>query len=123
MGGSAAPLEAVQPGTPVSLTIPPGALGITVTRPDGSVVELVPGTGLAASVTFAGTEQTGVYTVTPQAPPAATGAVGPSVQPTLVPTARPDTGASAGASLAASPAPAIDPICAGLVRGRAVRCR
>ena len=108
MGGSAAPLEAVQPGTPVSLTIPPGALGITVTRPDGSVIELLPGTGLAASVTFAGTEQTGVYTVTPQAPPAATGTVGESLQPSLVSTARPDTGASAGTSLAASPAPATD---------------
>ncbi len=104
MGGSAAPLEAVQPGTPVSLTIPPGALGITVTRPDGSVVELLPGTGLAASVTFAGTEQTGVYTVTPQAPPAATGAVGASVQPTLGPT----TGTVVGASAGASAAPTID---------------
>ena len=108
MGGSAAPLQAVQPGTPVNLTIPTGALGITVTRPDGSVMELVPGIGLAASVTFAGTDQTGVYTVTPQTRPAATGAVGGSVEATLVPTARPDAGASAGAGAAASSTPTID---------------
>lgn len=95
MGGSAAPLEAVQPGTPVSLTIPPGALGITVTRPDGSTVELVPGTGLAASVTFAGTDLTGVYIVTPQVPPAASGAASAAVEPTLVPTAGTDIGANA----------------------------
>ena len=44
LGGSAAPTEAVQPGTPVSLAIPAGATGLAVTRPDGSVVELVPGT-------------------------------------------------------------------------------
>ncbi len=66
MGGSTAPTEAVQPGTPVSLTIPSGATGISVTRPDGTVVELVPGTGLATTVTFAGTELPGIYTVTPQ---------------------------------------------------------
>ena len=46
LGGSAAPTEAVQPGTPVSLSIPDGATGLAVTKPDGSVVELVPGTAL-----------------------------------------------------------------------------
>ena len=35
LGGSAAPTEAVAPGTPVTLTIPSGATGLTVTRPDG----------------------------------------------------------------------------------------
>ncbi len=48
LGGSAAPTEAVQPGTPVNLTIPAGATGLAVTKPDGSVVELVPGTALSA---------------------------------------------------------------------------
>jgi hypothetical protein len=50
MGGSAAPTEAVPPGTPISLTIPSGATGISVARPDGSTVELIPGTGLATTV-------------------------------------------------------------------------
>ena len=50
LGGSAAPTEAVAPGTPVSLTIPSGATGVTVTRPDGTIVELVPATGAGASV-------------------------------------------------------------------------
>ena len=35
LGGSSAPTEAVQPGTPVTLAIPAGATGLTVTRPDG----------------------------------------------------------------------------------------
>ena len=35
LGGSAAPTEAVQPGTPVSLSIPDGATGLAVTKPDG----------------------------------------------------------------------------------------
>ena len=55
LGGSAAPTEAVPPGTPVSLTIPSGATGLTVTRPDGSVVELAPAdAAIRASVTFTG---------------------------------------------------------------------
>jgi len=77
MGGSAAPAEAVQPGTPLSLAIPPGASGISIARPDGSVVELTPGTGLAAAVTFAGTDLPGIYTVTPRIGPTS------SASPTL----------------------------------------
>lgn len=65
LGGSSAPTEAVQPGSPVSLAFPSGATGLAVTRPDGSVVELVPGTPGGASVTFAGTDLPGVYLVTP----------------------------------------------------------
>ena len=109
MGGSAAPAEAVQPGTPVNLSIPSGASGISVARPDGSVVELVPGTGLATTVTFAGADLPGVYTVTPHLAPAASGR--PSVSSPLV-TPRPSgtAGASAGASgPAASPTAPIDP--------------
>ena len=77
LGGSSAPTEAVQPGSPVSLAFPSGATGLAVTRPDGSVVELVPGTPGGASVTFAGTDPPGVYLVTPHlagassAPPSA----------------------------------------------------
>lgn len=75
LGGSAPPAEAVQPGTPLSLAIPSGASGIAVTRPDGSVAELVPGTGLTTAVTFAGTDLPGIYTVTPHLAPEATGGV------------------------------------------------
>ena len=68
LGGSSAPTEAVQPGSPVSLALPSGATGLAVTRPDGSVVELVPGTPGGASITFAGTDLPGVYLVTPHLP-------------------------------------------------------
>lgn len=98
MGGSAAPAEAVQPGTPLTLTIPSGASGISVTKPDGSVSELVPGTGLAATVTFAGTDLPGIYTVTPHLEPDATGGPSPSA-PAVTP--RPSLaspGASGGAA-------------------------
>ena len=41
MGGSDTPLDAVAPGSPVTLPVPEGALGVRVERPDGSVDELV----------------------------------------------------------------------------------
>ncbi|MGZ8437090.1 MAG: vWA domain-containing protein [Candidatus Limnocylindrales bacterium] len=68
-GGSAAPSEAVQPGTPVNLTIPAGATGLAVTRPDGSVVELVPQSGASRSVSFTETDLLGIYTATPHLAP------------------------------------------------------
>ena len=74
LGGSQAPTEAVQPGTPVDLAIPATATGLSVERPDGSVVELVPGADQAVSVTFSGTDLPGIYTVTPHLAPAASGA-------------------------------------------------
>ena len=86
LGGSAAPTEAVQPGTPVSLSIPDGATGLAVTKPDGSVVELVPGTALSAEVTFSSTDLPGIYVVTPHLAP--TSSAAPSGSPS-VPTARP----------------------------------
>lgn len=91
LGGSSAPTQAVQPGTPVSLALPSGASGLAVTRPDGSVVELVPGTPDGASVTFAGTDLPGVYLVTAHLAQAALAA----------PSARP---ASASPGLSARPA-------------------
>lgn len=100
LGGSTAPAEAVQPGTPVTLTIPQGATGLAVTRPDGSVVELVPGSGLAASVTFAGTDLPGVYVVTPHLP--AAGSAAPSG------TTAPSQAAASSGSPAGS-APPVDP--------------
>ena len=69
MGGSAAPAEAVQPGMPVSLTIPAGSTGLSVTRPDGSAVELVPGSAETGALTFAATDLPGIYVVTPHLAP------------------------------------------------------
>jgi hypothetical protein len=109
MGGSAAPTEALQPGTPVSLTIPSDAIGISVARPDGSVVELVPGTGLATSVTFAGTELPGIYTVTPRLAPSSSASPsgsGPEATPRATGTA---AASASGPVASASAPPPVDP--------------
>ncbi|HET9345598.1 MAG TPA: VWA domain-containing protein [Candidatus Limnocylindrales bacterium] len=90
MGGSAAPTDALKPGDPVSLPLASGATGLRVERPDGSIVELAPGTTGAAAVTFTQTDLLGVYTATPVFPdggPAASG--GPSPPPTPRPAATP----------------------------------
>ncbi len=89
LGGSAAPTDAVVPGSPVALTIPAGSPGLTVTRPDGTTTHLV-ATATGSSVTFSGTDQVGVYTVTPDA---RTGG-------------SPDPGASGGASASPIASPA-----------------
>jgi hypothetical protein len=65
LGGAAAPVDAVEPGTPVELTIPQGADRLVVTRPDGMSVELLPGSGGGSRVTYVGTDVPGIYTVTP----------------------------------------------------------
>jgi von Willebrand factor type A domain/Aerotolerance regulator N-terminal len=106
-GSSTAPTEAVEPGTPVQLVIPSGARGLTVTRPDATVTELVPSTTAGesgAAVTFGDTDLLGVYTVAPIADttaspgPSAGSSSGPSGGPSAspAPTARPI--ASAGSS-------------------------
>jgi Ca-activated chloride channel family protein len=64
LGGSETPADAVAPGTPVTLAVPDGAAGVRVERPDGSVDELVAPSGGAGAVTFARTDQLGVYSVT-----------------------------------------------------------
>jgi hypothetical protein len=107
LGGTTAPLEAVEPGTPVELTIPAGAERLSVTGPDGTTVELLPSAGGGSRVTFVGTETPGIYTVTPIASAATTssGSVGSGTTPTGEPTpigASPNTG---GASPGASPLP------------------
>ena len=96
MGGGAAPVDAVNPGDPVALPIPSGATGLRVERPDGSVIELAPGTAGGASVTFTQTDLLGVYVATairpapggasaspasPSPPPTPTPSVGPSGSP------------------------------------------
>jgi Ca-activated chloride channel homolog len=113
LGGSTAPTEAVQPGTPVELNVPQGATGLAVTRPDGSVVELVPGTALAASVTFSNTDLPGVYVVTPHL------AAGASPDPSapsasgVAPTARATPASSpspSGSGTIGSPGPSAPPV-------------
>jgi Ca-activated chloride channel family protein len=99
MGGSAAPTDALKPGDPVSLPLASGATGLRVERPDGSIVDLAPGTAGAAAVTFTQTNLLGVYTATPVFPeggPSASGGATPS--PTPRPTATPS--ASQGGAVA-----------------------
>ena len=91
MGASGGPNDAVKPSDPVSLAIPSGATGLHVTRPDGTALDLVPGTVGGTSVTFSQTEQLGVYTVTAILPPTASGSPGTA-------TGSPTPSASASAS-------------------------
>ena len=121
LGGSSAPTEAVQPGSPVSLAIPAGATGLTVGRPDGSVVELVPGTPGATTVTFSATELPGIYVATPRAAPnasanpSASASASPSgsgAPPSARPTAAASPGAGAGGAVGSAPPsdPPVDPL-------------
>ena len=113
LGGSTAPAEAVQPGSPVTLAIPEGATGLAVTRPDGSVVELVRGTGLSASVTFSGTDLPGVYVAKPHFPAgssAAPSGSGPVPSALSTPVTSPTPGPSGSPGAAGSPAASAAPI-------------
>ncbi len=105
LGGSSAPTEAVEPGTPVQLLIPAGAASLTVTHPDGTVTQLVPATDDGLAVTFAGTNEPGIYTVTPVPAPDATAGPSPSRAPTGAPSPSPSLGPSPGASAGVSPPP------------------
>jgi VWA domain-containing protein/aerotolerance regulator-like protein len=88
-GGTAAATEALEPGDPVSLPLPGGATELRVERPDGSVVELAPGTEGAPAVTFTQTDLLGVYTATPVFKGGATPSTGSSPTPTPPATPRP----------------------------------
>ncbi len=106
LGGSTAPTDAVAPGSPVSLQVPAGATGVTVTRPDGTTTELVPSLASGSAVTYALTDLPGIYTVTPTgvvaASPAPSGAAGP--------TPRPSAAASGGPSASPGSSPlVVDP--------------
>jgi Ca-activated chloride channel family protein len=96
MGRSGAPTEAVAPGTPVTLPIAPGSGGVRVERPDGTTIDLAPGTAGATTVTYSQTEQLGVYTATviqgPQPSPGPSGS--PSAQPSTAPSSSPTASAS-----------------------------
>jgi hypothetical protein len=91
LGGSSAPAAAVKPGDPVALPIPKGAMSLRVARPDGTIVDLAPGTSGGLTVTFTQTDQLGVYTATPIFPPAASpgpsGGASPSARPSFSPAA------------------------------------
>jgi Ca-activated chloride channel family protein len=107
LGSTTAPTEAVEPGTPVELAIPTGAIGVTVTDPAGTATELVPGTSGGSAVTFAATDLIGVYTVTPIADPdasaarsgSATNGSSPSPRASPSATASPETSAGASGNL------------------------
>jgi hypothetical protein len=97
LGGSAAPASAVKPGDPVQLPLGRGASGLRVARPDGTTVDLAPGTAGGATVTFTQTDQLGIYTATPIFPAGASAAPGRS--PTAGPTG---SGAVPGSSTASA---------------------
>ena len=111
LGGSDAPAEALAPGTPVELVIPAGASELTVTAPDGTVTSLVPSTTGGSTVTYAGTDEPGIYTVTPipdpDASPAPSGSTAPSASP-IAPSASASSSPVGGAG-ASAPAPPDDP--------------
>jgi hypothetical protein len=106
LGASATPTGAVAPGDPVSLPLPHGATGLHVTRPDGTTIDLAPGTAGAPSVSFSQTDQLGVYSaigIFPDGAPTAAPTSSPTAAPSSSggppsPTAQPPS-ASAGATL------------------------
>ena len=69
LGGNAAARDPLAPASPIEIPLPVGAVGVRVTLPDGSVEELAPGATGAASVTFVGTRQLGIYRAEPIADP------------------------------------------------------
>jgi hypothetical protein len=116
MGASEGPAGAVVPGSVVQLAIPSGATGVHVALPDGSTIDLPAGIPGAQTVTFAATQQLGVYTVTglgpDQASPAPSGSGGSNgvaasavVTPSPTPAGSPGGSGVAGASPTASARP------------------
>ena len=109
MGGGAGPAGAVVPGTVVELAIPSGATGVHVVGPDGVAQDLAAGTTDATSVTFASTQQLGVYTVTgigaAAASPGASGSAGAAASAATTPVPSASGAAGASASPSGSPPP------------------
>lgn len=109
-GGSTAPADTVEPGTPVKLVIPAGAAKLIVTHPDGTTTELVPGSVDGLAVTFADTNQLGVYTVTPiRGPDASTTPSGPAGASSTGPAASPAVSAGASADASGGPGASAPP--------------
>jgi hypothetical protein len=99
LGGVAAARDPLPPASPIELPLPAGSVGVRVTLPDGTVEELAPSATGAASVTFVGTRQLGVYRAEPIPDPNAT----------PPPTALPSPSPSPIGSPAGSPSPAASP--------------
>lgn len=91
LGLNAAALDPLAPSSPIDIPITPGAQGVRVTLPDGSVEILPPGATGASSVTFVTTRQLGVYRAEVIPAPAPSGSPGatPSPSPTPDPSASP----------------------------------
>jgi hypothetical protein len=106
LGGSAGPVDAAAPGSPITLPVPTGATGLRVTRPDGTSVDLAPGTIGGTSVTFSQTELPGIYTATPLHDTRATS----SGNPTRTSPATPAPSASPGPGDVPSPGPSAPPV-------------
>ena len=83
LGGSEAPTTAVKPGDPVVLAVPSGAAGLHVVAPDGQAVDLTPGAAGGPNVTYARTDQLGIYVATPIVAAGASGSPGVSVAPSV----------------------------------------
>ncbi len=96
LGGSAAPTSAVKPGDPVVLSIPTGAAGLHVVRPDGAATDLIPGAA-GASVTYTQTDLLGVYTATPILAPSSS--AGPTGSPAAGSVARSASPGAASGSI------------------------
>ncbi len=107
MGGGAGPAGAVVPGTAVELAIPSGATGVHVVGPDGSSLDLTAGTADAQTVTYASTQQLGVYTVTgigtAAASPGPSGSAGAAASAATTPAPSGSAPAGASASPGGSP--------------------
>jgi hypothetical protein len=110
VGGSTAPTESIAPGSPVTLSIPASAAGLKVTKPDGSTLDLAPGTVGGASVTFSATDQLGVYTIVPTGVSAAPSPSPSAPAASQVPAASPEPSASSGASAVPSGSPTPRPV-------------
>jgi hypothetical protein len=109
LGSTTAPTEAVEPGAPVELRIPTGAIGLSVTDPAGAVSDLrpTPGASTARTVTFAATDRLGIYTVTPIAAP--DGSPAPAGGDRTPGTSAPPSG-SPSAESSASPGASASPV-------------
>jgi Ca-activated chloride channel homolog len=83
LGTDAAARDPLAPHSPIEIPLPVGSIGARVTLPDGTVEELVPGATGAASVTFVGTRQLGIYRAEPMPDPDASPS--PSLPPTPTP--------------------------------------
>ncbi|HEY8168143.1 MAG TPA: BatA and WFA domain-containing protein [Candidatus Limnocylindrales bacterium] len=105
LGRDASTLQPIKPGAPVELVLPPGTAGMTVTAPDGTLTELRPPDGGAATVTFVGTSQLGAYTAEPIPAP---------VEPN--PSGSPGARATPTPSPSPSPSGSAAPIAAGQLR-------